>query len=66
MEDNAAIALAQAASTIYAAARSHKRLEAMHRKQARELMAELDRVKDACERAGVRIEITETPKGRES
>jgi len=62
MADNAAIALAKAASTIYAAARSHKRLEAMHRKHARELMAELERVKDECERAGVHIEITEARK----
>lgn len=54
--------LAQAASALRTAARSHKRLEAQHRRQARDLMQQLDRLRVDCEELGITIQIGTDPK----
>jgi len=52
-----ATALAQAARTIYAEARAHKREERRHRVQARELMQKLDELQRACASLGISVQV---------
>lgn len=66
MPEGPAAALAHAALALHEAIRSHKRAEAAHRRQARALHAQLNRLLRTAESTGVRIEITETPSRRES
>lgn len=54
-----ATALAQAAQQVYDAARSHKRSEAFHRKQARTLMQSLDELRRNCLELGITVTIIE-------
>lgn len=56
----------RAAQVIYAAARAHKRSELHHRRQAKSLMREFDQIRRECDRAGIHIEITQTPLKEES
>lgn len=66
MSDSAAVALARAAATVHAAARSHKRASDFHRKQARLLMGEFERIRRECAAAGIAVIITEAPVKEES
>jgi len=66
MAEGAGIALVNAAQAVYAAARTHKRSESAHRRQAQVLMGEFHRLKRECQSLGLNIEITETPSRRES
>lgn len=68
MATEQATALAKAAQTLYDAARSHKRSEGFHRKQARLLMRELDGIRRTCAELGITLtiktEAKETVHGR--
>lgn len=57
-----ATALAQAATEIRAAARTHKRAEAMHRRQARALMRTLADLQAVCDELGIQL-VVEDPRG---
>ena len=59
MGADTARALAEAAHGLREAARVHKRAEAANRRQARELMELLSRLRAECERAGIRLVIQE-------
>lgn len=54
-----ATALAQAESRLEESARTHKRLEAQHRRQAQADRQALDALKTACREAGITV-ITQT------
>lgn len=56
---DAVTALAEAARTIEAQAREHKRAEAVHRRKARTLQRKLAAVRAECARAGIDLEITQ-------
>jgi hypothetical protein len=62
MAEGAGVALVNAAQAVYAAARTHKRSEIAHRRQARALMGEFHRLQRECQRLGITVEITETPR----
>jgi hypothetical protein len=55
--DATATALAEAARTIHAQARDHKRAEAEHRRKARALMQKLELIRRECERLGIDLRI---------
>lgn len=61
MNDRAAIALAEAANTIHAAARAHKLAEFAHRKQARDLMRRYELLRRELGRLGIDLETTQAP-----
>lgn len=58
MSDATAEVLAQAAATIREAARVHKRAEAQHRRHARELMQQLDRLRAICAEHDITLKTT--------
>jgi hypothetical protein len=65
--DRVTAALERQAQTLHAAARAHKRSEFQHRKQARDLMRQLEELRKACEERGITLEIdTDPPKGGHS
>lgn len=49
-----------AAQTIHSAARAHKQAEAQHRRQARQLMRQLDQLRAECAAHGIAFEIETT------
>lgn len=51
--------LVKAATSLRDAAKTHKRLSAQHRRQARQLMSELAELEQACERLGIQITYSE-------
>jgi hypothetical protein len=58
--DAATALLAQAASGIHRAARYHKRESQRHRRLARELAQEYDRLRAQCSQLGIAIEVIDT------
>ena len=54
-----ATVLTQAAQQLYDSARSHKRSEGFHRKQARLCMQQLDELKAKCREFGIEVEIVQ-------
>ena len=65
MQDTAATAYAKAAETLEEAVREHKRAASHHRRQAQRLSQKLDEVRRECDRLGITLRITQTPR-RES
>jgi hypothetical protein len=63
--DARAAAAAEAALTIRDEARAHKRLENLHRREARRLMERFAELREQCARAGIHFDTTE-PKEAES
>lgn len=63
---NSTEVLARAAQTIYDAARAHKRAEAQHRRQARDLMRQLDQLRRELASRGIQLEIDTAPKEAQS
>lgn len=59
-------ALDQAAEALQESARTHKRAEFQHRKQARELMRQLDRLRAECAARGIQLHIDTEPGGPQS
>jgi hypothetical protein len=49
---------------MHASVCAHRRAEAAHRRAKEDLIRKLDLFLAECEQAGVRINITQTPKGR--
>lgn len=60
MGSDAATALAQAASGLRDAARTHKRLSQQHRRQAKALMQALDQLERDCAELGIHLQIEPT------
>lgn len=61
MAEGTGPALVNAAQAIYAAARAHKSSEIHHRRQARNLMRNLDELRREAARHGIQIEIGKAP-----
>ena len=59
--DAATAALRDAAQALHDSARTHKRAEFQHRKQARTLARSLDVLRDECERFGITLHIDTDP-----
>lgn len=57
-----ATALAKAAQQVHEAARSHKRSEFAHRRQARALMKEYDELRKQCEELGITVVVHQAKK----
>lgn len=64
MGSGIAASLSQVAARLRAEAREHKRMEFYHRRRAKELMAQLDELREVCRRLGIELVITE-PGGRD-
>lgn len=61
--DHVTGALESAAQALHAAARGHKRSEFQHRKQARDLMRQLEQLRRECAARGIELQIdTDPPK----
>ena len=56
-----ATALAEAARELHAAARTHKRSEFQHRRQARDLMRKLDELRTVCNQLGIHLDLDTDP-----
>jgi hypothetical protein len=58
-----AVPLIQVAQRLRAEAREHKRMETYHRRRARELMQQLEELREVCRRLGIELVMAE-PGGR--
>jgi hypothetical protein len=63
MDATATAALAQAASSLHASAREHKRAAAHHRQQARKLMRSYDELRAFCDQHGITLITGTDPEG---
>ena len=61
MTSDVTAALSGAAQALHESARSHKRAEFQHRKQARELMRRLDELQRVCVAHGITLETSTDP-----
>jgi len=57
-------ALSDAAQALHESARTHKRAEFQHRKQARDLMRRLDVLQRVCAEHGITLETSTAPEGK--
>lgn len=63
MTSTLATAIAEAARSLEASARLHKRSEFAHRRQAREMRAKLAHLQAMCDRLGIRLVLEGTRQG---
>lgn len=62
MDHRTVAVLAGAAEAIHASRQTHKRAQEAHRREARRLSKALEELVRECERHGIHLEITQTPR----
>lgn len=65
MEHHDIAVIAAAAEALHASVQSHKKAQAFHRRQAQRDARALEALRGICDRHGIRLKITQTPR-RES
>jgi len=66
MASDVTAALSDAAQALHESARSHKKMDFQHRKQARELMRRLAVLQRVCVEHGIELETSTDPQGGHS
>lgn len=62
MEHHDIAAIVAAAEALHASIQTHKRAQEAHRRQARRQSKALEELRAVCERYGIRLAITQTPR----